>query len=223
MPGPVPFSEKRSSPTRGIGLQLPAQNQMTPLTHLVQQSMETGTMIFMSSMAQLVQNDVIDQRIRQFHQMQAQRNIIVHRTTAPTSPGIANRHPAATQSGLSGKFRHPTRQIRLGFDPPSLFDAATNGLLHPIVLRRQFRRITDADTSIGHPNTHFRSGNGLQRQTMGSGRIRRNDQLRTTPFSHPCTCPQHPIPLLFQKTQRLLSTHPTRNGQTHLTSRPHTD
>ena len=67
-------------------------------------------MVFLYRMAQLMQNDIINQFIRQFHQLDIQTDFIVMGATAPIGDIIPEREAGKTETKLLGILPHPAGQ-----------------------------------------------------------------------------------------------------------------
>ena len=97
-----------------IFFQLPSKRQRSSVGHLVHQSPETVVVTHLDRMAQLVQQDIIDQMPRKEHQRQGEVNIFPAGTTAPMTLAVIDLHLIETKTITPRKSGKPARQEPLG-------------------------------------------------------------------------------------------------------------
>ena len=69
----------------------PTTQLHTLRTHFLHQRPEATGMVLLNRMAQFVQNNIIDDLVRQFHQLHVQTDIILSRATPPVRDIVAER------------------------------------------------------------------------------------------------------------------------------------
>ena len=95
-----------SAPPGRIVSQLFLQQPVFASGHSIEQGMEGGAVISVQRMAQLVDQDIVDQPVGQFHQMEAQREVVSRRAAAPARAAVADGHFSAAESQFAAQLGH---------------------------------------------------------------------------------------------------------------------
>lgn len=194
---------------------------MVPTGHAIEEFVESGAMVFDPCVTQFVDDDVIDQPIGQFHQLDTQRYPVIHGTASPAGPRVADRNRATRKMQCPTECFDSFGQIVLGLDAPRGLNAVSNGLLYIGVVIPCRRRVADPNHTIRNPDRTSGRGTRVEPQYMGPRCIGHSDNLFGITFRHPFLCPERPIGLLLQKPEGSTASYSSRYGQPHLPSSTH--
>ena len=98
-----------------IFFQLTPERQRPSVGHLVHQGPEAVVVAHLDRMAQLVQQNIIDQVPRQEHQRQGEVDVPTRGTTAPMRLAVVDLHLTETKAMTHGQSGKP-----VGQEPPGL-------------------------------------------------------------------------------------------------------
>src|SRR5690554_4333784 len=102
-----------------------------------------------------MQKHIVDQGLRQAHQVQVQVDVVDAGTTAPATLQLFNKNALINKSILLCQLLQACRQMALRCLTQSLFDAITNGFLYGWVLHRKVLGILDQQNAVVQKEAHI--------------------------------------------------------------------
>lgn len=138
------------SPSCVVGAELFAQGGVSACGVEIEEGVELRAVVFVDGVAELVDDDIVDEVVGQAHEVYTERNVVACRTAAPFAHRIADRDAVVTETERTRYFGSPVRQESLGFYTPCFLDTFFDRFLNVFACEEQSGRVSDGYPALGY-------------------------------------------------------------------------